>query len=417
VSAFSKPPSDGDSAPLTTQPNVDMHADAVIPEAVHPDTTLAQAAHYQDAISGALVPPIVQSTTYARGANYALPQGKIYARDDNPTFEPAEQVIAALEAPAGAAARATKGLLFSSGMAAACSWFALASEGAHIVAPTNMYYALKRWLGSGLARPRTEISFVDMCNLQAVAKAIRPGHTQLVWVESPANPTLDVTDIAAVAKLTRGAGALMCVDSTVATPMLTRPLDLGAHWVMHSATKYLNGHGDALIGVLVAAASEPTLPQIARHRRETGNIPGPHDAALLLRGLRTLHLRVARASATALALCTELESHPAIAKVYYPGLPSFAGHAVANKQMHGGYGGLFSIELRGGQVAALQVCAKLKHFARATSLGSTESLVEHRASVEGSTSDVSPGLLRFSVGLEDQADLARDLAQALAAVA
>jgi cystathionine gamma-synthase len=405
VSEVDRPARDGDAALVPTQPDV----------AVHPDTTLAQAAHYQDAVSGALVPPILQSTTYARRPNYALPQGKIYARDDNPTFEPAEQVIAALEAPTGAAPGATKALLFSSGMAAACSWFALAGEGAHIVAPTSMYYALKRWLSFGLARPRATVSFVDMCDLHAVAEAIQPGDTQLVWVESPANPTLDVTDIAAVATLARAAGALMCVDSTVATPMLTRPLDLGAHWVMHSATKYLNGHGDALVGVLVAAATEPTLPEIARHRRETGNIPGPQDAALLLRGLRTLHLRVARASETALALCTQLEEHPAVAKVYYPGLPSFPGHGVASKQMHGGYGGLFSIELHGGQAAALQVCAHLKYFARATSLGSTESLVEHRASVEGATSDVSPGLLRFSVGLEDPADLARDLAQALAA--
>jgi cystathionine gamma-synthase len=372
----------------------------------HRDTLLAQAAHYVDNATGGLVPPVHISTTYARHPDYSPMGSGIYSRDENPTYLPVEQVLAALEVDANTAARA---LLFSSGMAAATSLLALAGPAGHIVAPQSMYYALQRWLGSGLTKPQGGVTFVDTSRSGAVAAAIVPGKTRIVWIETPSNPLLSVSDIRACANAAHVHGALLMVDSTVATPMLTQPLLLGADWVMHSATKYLSGHGDVVAGVAIARTVEPSLGEVARHRRESGNVLGPQDAAL--------HLRVARASSTAALLCAEAETLPGVKHVYYPGLASHPQHVIARAQMHGGYGGLFSIEVHGGAEKALAVCKHLQLFARATSLGSTESLVEHRGSVEGAASTVPQGLLRFSVGLEDPHELLADLRQALIAAA
>jgi cystathionine gamma-synthase len=232
-------------------------------------------------------------------------------------------------------------------------------------------------------------------------------------VETPANPTWDVVDIEAVAAIAHAAGAVLAVDSTSATPVLTRPLEHGADLVVHSATKYLNGHSDVLAGAVVCARADELWDRVLAWRHDAGAVPGPFEAWLLLRGMRTLFLRVRRQSASALALASAHEGHPAVAAVLYPGLPSHPGHAVAARQMQGGFGGMLSIRVRGGEDAAVAVAAAVQVFTRATSLGGVESLIEHRASVEGPTSPVPADLLRISVGIEEPADLLADLRQAL----
>jgi cystathionine gamma-synthase len=238
----------------------------------------------------------------------------------------------------------------------------------------------------------------------------------LIWIESPANPTWAITDIAAAAEIAHRAGARLAIDSTVATPMLTRPIELGADIVMHSATKYLNGHSDVVAGALVAARHDEFWERIAAIRTSNGAILGSFEAWLLLRGMRTLHLRLERCCGTAQAIAEHFVGHRRIAAVLYPGLPDCPGHAVAARQMHGGFGGMLSIRVAGGESAAIAAAARVTVWKRATSLGGVESLIEHRASIEGPGSPAPPDLLRLSVGIEDAADLIGDLEQALAGV-
>ena len=372
-----------------------------------PETLAAQALHGTDAATGAIVPPVHLATTYARDAAYQL-IGPNYGRDDNPTPVDVERVVAALE-------RGVAALAFGSGMAAATAVFrALCKPGDHVVAPRVCYFGVRGWLERFCARWGVGLDLVDTTRLDDVRAAIRPGATRIVWIETPANPTWDVTDIAAVAQLAHAAGAILAVDSTCATPVHTRPIELGADLVMHSATKYLNGHSDVLAGVLIAARLDDDWARIAMLRHDEGPCLAPLDAFLLLRGLRTLYARVERSSRTAHALAERLAALGV--GVRYPGLASHPQHAIAARQMERGFGGMLSIQVGdpASPAAALAVVGKLALWVPATSLGGVESLVEHRHSVEGPTTPTPANLLRLSVGLEHEDDLFDDLRQALA---
>ncbi|HMG52367.1 MAG TPA: aminotransferase class I/II-fold pyridoxal phosphate-dependent enzyme [Kofleriaceae bacterium] len=368
-----------------------------------PETTAAQALHTVDQATGAVVPPIHLATTYARDADYAL-RGPSYTRDDNPTPVVAERVLAALEG--GAAA-----LTFSSGMAAATAAIrAVCRPGDHVLSPRIAYYALRAWLDKFGARWGVAHDAIDMTDLAAVRRALRP-NTRIVWLETPANPTWDVVDIAAIAELAHGVGAIVAVDSTCATPVHTRPIAHGADLVMHSATKYLAGHSDVLAGALITARADAAWAQIAELRYEEGPCLGPFEAYLLTRGIRTLFARIERSSRTAAYLAGELAARGVT--VRYPGLPSHPHHAIAARQMQRGFGSMLSIQVGGGAERALAVVKRLQVWVPATSLGGVESLVEHRYSIEGPTTPTPPDLLRLSVGLEHEADLLDDLVAAL----
>lgn len=371
-----------------------------------PETRAARGGeHPIDPSTGALVPPLHTSTTFARHPDYTLVGRASYARDEAPSFTPAEELLASLEG--GAAA-----LLFPSGMAAMAALLtATLQPGAHVVTSRVLYWGARSWLAAFARRWQVEVTQVDTSDLAALEAALRPGRTRWLWIETPANPSWEITDIAAAAALAHQAGARLAVDSTVATPVFSRPLSLGADVVMHSATKYLNGHGDVVAGALVTARADEDWALVRAHRHDAGVIVGPFEAWLLHRGLRTLFPRVRRQAATALELATRLAR---VTRVRYPGLPDDPGHAVASQQMHGGYGAMLSIFVGSSRERALQVAGRMKLFVRATSLGGTESLVEHRRSVEPPDSPVAPDLLRLSIGLEDVEDLWEDLEQALA---
>jgi cystathionine gamma-synthase len=371
-----------------------------------PETIAAQALGWIDATTRAITPPIHMSSTYLRDEDNQYRSGRVYARADNPAFDQAQAVICQLEQGADAA-------LFASGMAAATAVFQALAPGDHVLAPKVMYWSLRNWLLNFATHWGLEVELVDMSDPAAVAAALRPGKTRLVWIETPANPLWTITDIEAVVRLSHAAGALVAVDSTVATPVLTRPLALGADIVMHAATKYLNGHSDLIAGVLVARDNNAFWQRIKTVRAQLGGTLGSFEAWLLLRGMRTLFLRVRAASATAARLAAHFENHPRVAQVLYPGLSSSPGHAVAARQMQGGYGGMLSLRVAGGESAAIATAAAVQLWKRATSLGGTESLIEHRSSIEGAGSPVPPDLLRLSAGIEDCQDLIDDLEQAL----
>jgi cystathionine gamma-synthase len=369
-----------------------------------PETVAAQALHAVDETTGAIVPPIHLATTYARDASYAL-RGPGYTRDENPTPVVAERVLAALEG--GAAA-----LTFASGMAAATAAIrAICRPGDHIISPRIGYYTLRAWLDRFCARWGVAHDTVDTSDLAAVRGALRPT-TRLVWAEVLANPTWEVADIAGLAELAHGAGALLAIDATCATPVHTQPLALGADLVMHAATKYLAGHSDVLAGALVTPRSDEVWAQICELRHDEGACIGPFEAYLLTRGLRTLFARVERSSCTALHLAEQLAARGVA--VRYPGLPSHPQHAVAARQMRRGFGSMLSIQVGGGAARALDVVKRVRVWIPATSLGGVESLVEHRHTIEGPTTPTPPDLLRLSVGLEHEDDLLDDLVAALA---
>ncbi|MBF0394280.1 MAG: aminotransferase class I/II-fold pyridoxal phosphate-dependent enzyme [Alphaproteobacteria bacterium] len=370
------------------------------------ETKAVQCLGFVDGQTGAIVPPIHPASTFERGADLGYPTGRAYARADNPGFEPAERVLTELEG--GQAS-----LLFASGMAAATAAFLSLDPGDHVVAPRDMYWALRSWLAGYATRWGLAVEFVAMDDLDAVRAALRPGKTRLVWVETPGNPLWTITDIEAVATLAHRAGAVLAVDSTAATPVFTRPIALGADLVMHSATKYLNGHSDLIAGTLTTARDDDLWRRIKAFRAHNGAIAGAFEAWLLMRGMRTLHVRARRQAETAMLLAERLSIDPRVARVLYPGLPGHPGHDIAKRQMTGGFGGMLSIRLRGGRAAAIATAAGMTVFLRATSLGGVESLVEHRASVEGPDTPVPDDLLRLSIGLESPEDLLADLDQAL----
>ena len=378
-----------------------------LPDSIRPATAAAQALGFLDAATGAFVPPIHTATTYERGPDNQLLSGRLYSRPDNPTYEQAEQLLTHLE---GGAAT----LAFSSGMSAATAVFLALRPGDHVVVPEVTYWALRNWLVGWASGWGLTVELADMTDLGKVAAAVQPGRTRLVWIETPANPTLAVTDIAAVARIAHAAGALLAVDSTFSTPVHTQPIRLGADLVMHSATKYLNGHSDVIAGTLTTRAVDDVWQRLRLVRSQFGSVLGPFEAWLLLRGMRTLFVRVAAQSRSALQVAAHFETHPGVEAVLYPGLARFPGHAVAAYQMQGGFGGMLSLRVKGGAAGALTFISRLKVWKRATSLGGVESLVEHRASVEGPQSPTPADLLRMSVGLEDPADLIADIEQALA---
>jgi cystathionine gamma-synthase len=373
---------------------------------VTPASLAAQAMGWIDPVTKAVVPPIHMASTYERDADNGYRSGRIYARADNPTFDQAETTLAALE-------RGAKALIFSSGMSAATTCFLALAPGDHVVAPKVMYWSLRNWLGSFATNWGLKVEFVDADKTDAIAAAVRPRETKLVWLETPANPTWAVSDIAAAAEIAHKAGARLAVDSTVATPVLTRPIEHGADIVMHSATKYLNGHSDIIAGALVGARDDEHWAKLRMIRAQLGTILGQTEAWLLMRGMRTLFPRVHWACRSAETLAQKFAAHPMIEEVLYPGLPSFAGHAAAKKQMSGGFGGMLSVRIKGGERTAIATAAGVELWKRATSLGGVESLIEHRASIEGPGTPCPPDLLRLSVGVEDSGDLYDDLDQAL----
>jgi cystathionine gamma-synthase len=373
---------------------------------ITPATKLAQALGALDPAYKSVIPGIYPGTTYERDADGSYPSGRVYSRDHNPNYEQPEALLQTLEGGSDA-------LLFSSGMSAALAVMQALRPGDHMIAPAVMYWSLRKWLMTVAKEWGIDLTLVPNGDLAALEAAVRPGKTKLLWLETPANPTWVVDDIAGWAKVAKGAEAHLAVDNTVATPLLTNPLKLGANIVMHSATKYLNGHTDVLAGALITAAEDDFWARIKVNRNAGGAIPGPFEAWLLLRGMRTLHLRVERASENAMAIARHFDGRKGIRAVLYPGLESHAGHEIAVRQMTGGFGGMMSLCIEGGAEAALAIAARLKLFKRATSLGGIESLVEHRASIEGEGTPCPEDLLRLSIGIENADDLIADIEQAL----
>ena len=371
-----------------------------------PETLSAQALGRVDPVTQALIPALHPSTTFQRDADGGYSSGRAYSRPHNPTYDEAEDLLAALEGGHDC-------LLFSSGMAAANAVFQALLPGDHVVAPKMMYWALRKWLVDFAIPWGLRVDFADIHDLGTLAAAMRPGRTKLVWVETPANPMWTITDIRAAADVAHGIGARVAVDSTIATPVLTQPITLGADLVVHSASKYLNGHGDVLAGAIVGARNDGFWQRIRAWRRDGGAMLGTLEAWLLQRGMRTLFIRVARCSESAMALARHFQDHSRILHVLYPGLVEHPGHEVAAQQMQGAFGGMLSLRIQGGEPAARAVAAEVKVFKRATSLGGVESLIEHRASIEGPATPVPDDLLRLSIGLEAVDDLIADLEQAL----
>jgi cystathionine gamma-synthase len=369
-----------------------------------PRTLAAQALGMLDPMTQAVVPPLHVATTFIRDPDNEYRSGYAYGRPDNATVRQTEAVIAALES-------AHEALVFGSGMAAATSVILAVPPGSRIVASQVMYWAFRRWLMSEGKRFGYTIELVDTTDLDAVRTALKPA-TALLYVETPGNPLWPISDIAALAEIAQAAGAMLAVDSTCATPVFTQPLRLGADIVMHSASKYLNGHSDVIAGALATARASELWERIKSIRIQHGAILGPFEAWLLQRGLRTLDVRVRAQAASAAILAERLTNHPRIAGVLYPGLPNHPGHTLAARQMSG-FGGMLSIRPKGGEAAAIATAAKVELWKRATSLGGVESLIEHRGSVEGPPCPID--LLRLSVGLEHPDDLFSDLDQALSA--
>ena len=369
------------------------------------ETLAARAGSRPDPTSGALSVPLQLATTFEHTPDGQLPQGWLYQRYDNPTQQETEQALAALDG-------AARTLLFPTGMAAGATALQALPAGSHVVLCDDSYFSFRALAAQQFPRWGLTWSLADFSDPDAVRAALRP-ETRLLWAETPSNPLLKVCDIAALAGIAHDAGAQLLVDGTFAPPVLQQPLALGADIVLHSATKYLGGHGDVMGGVLAFREDGAHAADCHGLRLLAGATASPFAAWMILRGVRTLHARMAWHCANAKQLAEALHAHPRVARVHYPGLPDHPQHAVAAAQMRD-FGGMLSFEVDGGEAAALAVAGRLRLFTNATSLGSTESLVEHRASIEGPTSTTPRGLLRLSVGLEHAQDLLDDLAQALA---
>ncbi len=368
------------------------------------ETVAVHAGTRVDPGTGAVTPAIHPSTTFERAPDGSYPRGFLYARNSNPNRSALEECLAALEGGQAAAA-------FSSASAATSAIFQALAPGDHVVAPVDVYHGTSRLLRETWSRWGLETTFVDMTDVAAVTRAVRPS-TKLVWVETPSNPLWKVTDVARVGELARAAGARYVCDNTTATPILQSPLALGADLVLHATTKYLGGHSDVLGGAVVAKASDPFFERIRAIQASGGAVPSPFDCWLVLRGIRTLPYRVRAHSENALKVAGFLARHPRVEAVHYPGLPSHPAHDVARRQMSA-FGGMVSVQVKGDEARAMAVAAKLSVFTRATSFGGTESLVEHRASIEGPGTRTPGNLLRLSIGLEHADDLIEDLDQAL----
>ena len=372
-----------------------------------PETLAVQALGLEDPVSGALVPPVHMATTFARRDDYSLPDGRSYIRDHGATQEQVEQVIQTLEGGFDA-------MSFSSGLAACTAPFHALEAGDHVLVSDTIYHGVLSWLAEFAGARGLGYDLFPAGDLERFRRMIRPGTTRLVWLETPANPVWTVTDIAAFSDIAHAHDVWVAVDSTCATPVLTRPIEFGADFVCHSASKFLNGHSDVLAGMLVAAADSAYWQRIRRHRLLAGAMLGSMEAWLLLRGLRTLYLRVRQQSASALALASWLVEHPGVEQVFYPGLPRDPGHEIACRQMSGGFGGMLSILVPGGRGEAIAVTCRAKVFKRATSLGGVESVLEHRKTSESDVTSTPENLIRISAGIEDIGDLVGDLERMLA---
>lgn len=373
---------------------------------MQPETLLAQAGGAIDEHSGGVVPPIQPSTTYARDEGYnPLNPNNIYSRPHNDVTRQAEAVLAELEG--GVAA-----LLFPSGMAAIAALFRTVPSGGRVIVQSGIYWNTTKWIREFCERRQIVIDEVDASDPAALAMVCAKGPAQIVWVETPSNPWLKLTDVVAAKQAAESCGALLAVDSTAASPILTNPLKLGADIVMHSTTKVINGHSDVLGGVLITKTASPVWEEIESDRAGAGAVMGPFESWLLLRGMRTMALRVERMVANAMKISRFLEDHPQVDSVLFPGLESHPQHELAKAQMPGGAGFLMSFLVKGDREAALRVAGKMKLFHRATSLGGVESLVEHRHTIEPHTG-IPETLLRISIGAENADDLIADLGQAL----
>ncbi|MFI5006444.1 MAG: trans-sulfuration enzyme family protein [Solirubrobacterales bacterium] len=373
---------------------------------MHFETLAVHAGASPDPATGAVVPAIQLSTTFQRSPDGAFPSGYTYIRDANPNRQALESAMASLEGGASAVA-------FASGMAATMAVLQTLAPGDHVVAPLDAYFGTSTLLREHFVRWGLQVSFADMTDVSAVRVALRP-NTRLIWTETPSNPTIAVTDLKAIAALAKSAGALTACDNTWATPFLQRPLALGVDLVMHSTTKYLSGHCDVMGGIVVTRETGPVAEQLRLVQAQGGAVPSPFDSWLVLRGIRTLPWRMRAHCSNAAAVAAFLSDHPRVERVHYPGLRTDPGHHLASTQMAAA-GGMLSFVVPGGRAQAFAVAARLRLFTRATSLGGPESLVEHRASVEGPGTRAPEGLLRLSIGLEHPDDLIADLRQALGA--
>ena len=368
------------------------------------ETLAVHAGNKVDPATGAVVPPIHLSTTFERDADGGYSRGFIYSRNHNPNRNALEEALAALEGGAAAAA-------FASGLAAVTAVFQTLSPGDHVVAPKDIYHGTANVLKQLFAKWGVAFTFVDMSNLDAVRAAIRP-ETRIMWVETPSNPLLQCTDIAAIVDLCAGKRIRVVADNTFASPVLQNPLALGCDMVMHATTKYLGGRSDVLGGVIVTRVADEHFEGVRSAQLFGGGVAAPFDCWLVMRSLGTLSYRVKAHCENARRVAAFLKTHKKVSVVHYPGLEDNPFHAIAKRQMRD-FGGMLSFEVAGGKDAAMRVAANVQLFTRATSLGGVESLIEHRASIEGPQSTTPQGLLRTSIGLEHPDDLIDDLAQAL----
>jgi cystathionine gamma-synthase len=369
------------------------------------ETRAVHAGRHIDPATGAVTPPIHLSTTFERSPQGGYPSGFSYSRDGNPNRAMLEECLADLEG-------GKEALVFSSGLAVATAIMQGLEPGDHILAPEDVYWALRQVIGGVFGKSGLETTYVDTTQIDAVRAALRP-NTRLIWVETPSNPLMKVTDLAAIAEVSRQTKAVSVCDGTFATPILQRPLDLGIDMVTHSTTKYISGHSDVVGGVLITRFDNYLFERCRRSQTFGGLVPSPFDCWLTLRGIETLPYRMRAHSENALGIARFLKSHPNVEAVHYPGLPDHCGHEIARKQMSG-FSGMLSFQVRGDGEAAMAVAARCRLFIRATSLGGPHSFVEHRASIEGPLTHTPANLLRLSVGLEHPDDLIADLRQALA---
>ena len=367
------------------------------------ETLAVHAGQEIDPATGAVSPPIHLSTTFERDIEGTYSRGFMYTRNNNPNRQALENGVAALEGGAAAAA-------FASGTGSTMSIFQALNPGDHVLAHVDAYYGTTRLLREIFVRWGLQADFVDMSDLDAVKKALRK-NTKLAWMETPSNPLLRIVDLAAISEIVRAADAFCVCDNTWA-PVLQRPFDLGADFILHSTTKYFGGHCDVLGGIVATKNENELFQRIRNIQYEGGAVPSPFDCWLILRGMRTLPWRMRAHSENAAKVAEFLAGHGKVERVHYPGLKSHPGHAIAAKQMSM-FGGMLSFEVKGGRDAAMRVTTNTKIFTRATSLGGVESLIEHRASIEGPGTTSPEGLIRLSIGLENAHDLIDDLAQAL----
>jgi cystathionine gamma-synthase len=370
------------------------------------NTRCVRAAHVPDAATGAVAEPIYLTTTFERNSDGSYPRGYRYSREGSPNRVALESCMASLEGGIGAAA-------FASGLAANMAVFELLHRYDHVVAPLEAYYGTLKQLREHALERGIAVDFVDFSDPSAVKAALTP-FTRLLWVETPTNPLLSITDLALVSAMGHECGAWVLCDNTFATPVCQNPFDFGVDIIVHSGTKYLGGHSDVLSGLVIVREDAAVLERIQNWQRVCGAGLGPFDCWLLRRSIATLGIRVRAQCRSALQISEFLCAHPAIERVYYPGLPRHPGHAVAAAQMPGGFGAVLSVCIAKGYAAAFDTPRRTRFFTPATSLGGVESLIEHRASIEGSDSKTPQNLLRLSIGVEDTEDLIEDLGQALA---